>query len=101
MNRAKELVLTAGLPEFSKADIDIRVAARTLRLEAEHEETAEESEQGEYVRRERRRASIARSIPLPEAVDADETSARYTNGVLTVRMPKGEPLTEGAAVEIQ
>lgn len=61
----------------------------------------EEDETGEYVRRERRRTSIARSIPLPEAVGAGEISARYTNGVLTVRMPKSEPLTEGTEVEIQ
>jgi HSP20 family protein len=100
-NRAEELVLTADLPGFSKEEIDVRVTDRTLRLEAEHEETSEEGETGEYVRRERRRTSIARSIPLPEAVDADEISARYTNGVLTVRMPKSEPLTEGTEVEIQ
>jgi HSP20 family protein len=79
-NRAEELVLTADLPGFSKEDIDVRVTDRTLRLEAEHERTSAEDETGEYVRRERRRTSIARSIPLPEAVDADEISARYTNG---------------------
>jgi HSP20 family protein len=100
-NRAEELVLTADLPGFSKEDIDVRVTDRTLRLEAEHEETSEGDETCEYVRRERRRTSIARSVPLPEAVDVDEISARYTDGVLTVRMPKSEPLAEGTEVEIQ
>jgi HSP20 family molecular chaperone IbpA len=38
-NRAEALVLTADLSGFSKEDIDVRVTDRTLRLEAEYEES--------------------------------------------------------------
>lgn len=99
-NRDEELVLTAGLPGFDRGDIDVRVTDSTLRLEAEHEEESAEEAEGEYVRRERRRASVARSIPLPEAVETDDIEATYNNGVLTVRMPKSEPATQGAEIEI-
>jgi len=95
-----EFVLTAELPGFEKDDIDVRVTDRTLRLEAEHAEETEEEEEGEYVKRERHRASVARSISLPERVDADEISATFNNGVLTVRLPKSEPMTQGKQIEI-
>lgn len=95
-----EFVLTAELPGFEKDDIDVRVTDRTLRLEAEHAEETEEEEEGEYVKRERHRASVARSISLPERVDADEISATFNDGVLTVRLPKSEPMTQGKQIEI-
>jgi len=95
-----EFVLTAELPGFEKDDIDVRVTDRTLRLEAEHAEETEEEEEGEYVKRERHRASVARSISLPERVDADEISATFNNGVLTVRLRKSEPMTQGKQIEI-
>jgi HSP20 family protein len=95
-----EFVLTAELPGFEKDDIDVRVTDRTLRLEAEHAEETEAEEEGEYVKRERHRASVARSISIPERVDADEISAKFNNGVLTVRLPKSEPMTQGKQIEI-
>ena len=99
-NKDDEFVLTAELPGFEKDDIDVRVTDRTLRLEAEHAEETEEEEEGEYVKRERHRASVARSISLPERVDADEISATFNDGVLTVRLPKSEPMTQGKQIEI-
>lgn len=100
-DRDDEFVLTAELPGFEKDDIDVRVTDRTLRLEAEHAEEIEEEEEGEYVRRERHRASVARSISLPEAVEADDISATFNNGVLTVQLPKSEPVTQGKQIEIR
>lgn len=93
-----EFVLTAELPGFDEDDIDVRVTDRTLRLEAEHAEETEE--EGEYVKRERHRVSVARSISLPEAVEVDDFSATFNNGVLTVHLPKNEPVTQGKQVEI-
>lgn len=99
-DRDDEFVLTAELPGFEKDDIDVRVTDRTLRLEAEHAEETEEEEEGEFVRRERHRTSVARSISLPEAVEADDISATFKNGVLTVRLPKSEPVAQGKQIEI-
>lgn len=99
-DRDDEFVLTAELPGFEKDDIDVRVTDRTLRLEAEHAEETEEEEEGEYVRRERHRASVTRSISLPEAVEVDEISATFNNGILRVQLPKSEPVTQGKQIEI-
>jgi HSP20 family protein len=100
-DRDDEFVLTADLPGFDADDIDVRVTDRTLRLEAEHAEETEARERGAYVKRERHRASVARSISLPETVEADDISATFDNGVLTVQLPKSEPATHGTRIEIR
>ncbi|WP_251330404.1 Hsp20/alpha crystallin family protein [Haloplanus pelagicus] len=94
-----ELVLTGDLPGFETEDIDVRMVDRTLQISAERDEEAE-SDAGEYVRRERRHASVSRSISLPEAVDESDITARYNNGVLTVRMPKREPDDRGTRIDV-
>lgn len=98
-DRDDELVLTGDLPGFETDDIDVRVKERTLEVTAERDETTEE-EAGEYVRRERRRSSVSRSVPLPMAVDTDGITATYNNGVLTVRMPKAEPSSDGTRIDV-
>ena len=96
----EELVLTAELPGFDEDDLNVRVTDHTLHIAAEHEEESEEKTEGEYLRQERRHASVTRSIRLPEGIKKDEIEATYNNGILTVRMPKSEPMTEGTKVEI-
>ena len=83
------VVVTADLPGFEKEDIDLSIAgdALTIRADAEYD-SADESET--YIRRERRRRSMRRTIGLPVAVHEDEASASYTNGVLTVTLPEME-----------
>jgi HSP20 family protein len=78
--------VTADLPGFEKEDIEVTLADRTLRIEAEHD--AEVSTEGEYVRRERRHESASRSVRLPEAVAEEGIEATHSNGVLTVTLPK-------------
>lgn len=84
-----EFVVTADLPGFDKDDIDVSLADRTLQIEADHEEE-ETEESADYLRRERNRQSMSRSLTLPESVDQEGISASLNNGVLTVTLPKRE-----------
>lgn len=89
-----ELVVTADLPGFSEDDIDLRADEESVTVEATAEtETVEED--ANYHRKERRHQSVSRRVPLPEAVDAAAASASYTNGVLTVTLPKLDPDAAG------
>jgi HSP20 family protein len=89
-----QLVVTADLPGFSGDDIDLRVERESLTISADYE--SEESEEtAHFHRQERRHESVRRQLPLPEAVDAQEASASYNNGVLTVTLPKLEPEESG------
>lgn len=83
-----EYVVTADLPGFEKDDVDVRLTDQTLRISGERETAEEESEPGQYVRRERTEESVSRAITLQEDVDEEGVSARFKNGVLTVTLPK-------------
>lgn len=103
-DRGDEFEVTADLPGYRTDDIDVTLAGRTLRIEAERERETEteEGDRGEerYVRRERRQESARRSVQLPEPVDPENVTAEYHNGVLTVTVPKMEG-SEGHRIEVE
>ena len=93
--------VTADLPGYDREDIDLSVADRTLRISAERDESTEESdEDGNYLRRERHRQSVSRSLSLPDDVEEDDASAAYTNGVLTVTLPKATSDSDSRSIDI-
>jgi len=94
-----EFVASVDLPGFERDEVEVRVTDHTLRIEAEHEESAAESEEN-YLRRERRHESASRSIRLPDEVDTDAVSASMNNGVLTVTLPKLD-VEEAREIEIE
>lgn len=84
-----EYVVTADLPGYDRADIDVQLAGERLTVSADHTDaTTAEEQDGRYVRKERRQRSVSRTVRLPGTVDEDDTEAEYNNGVLTVTLPK-------------
>ena len=79
--------VTADLPGYDRGDIDVQLAGETLTISADRTDERDE-EEGRYIRRERRRQSVSRSVRLPDPVQEEGTEATYSNGVLTVRLPK-------------
>lgn len=95
-----EFVVTVDLPGFETDDIELSIADDTLRIEADREfESADEGDR--YLRRERKRQSVSRSIPFPESVDAETVEATHTNGVLTVTVPKQFGSEGGHTIDIE
>jgi len=81
-------VVHADLPGYDTDDIDVQlVDERELTVSASSSQERESAD-GQYVQRERRQQSLSRSVRLPEAVDEEETTASYDDGVLTVRLAK-------------
>jgi HSP20 family protein len=95
-----EFVVTVDVPGFERDDIDVRVADDVLRIEAEREE-AEAAEDEQYVRRERTARSVHRSITFPTPVETKDVDATLTNGVLSIVVPKAQPLEEGTTIDIE
>ena len=85
----KAIVLRAELPGLTPEDIDIEVDDNVLTLKGERrfEETVQE---GRYYRLERAYGHFQRNVTLPQGVKADEISASFDNGVLSVRVPKAD-----------
>jgi HSP20 family protein len=86
---ADAIVLRAELPGLSADDIDIEVDDNVLTLKGERR-FEDKVEEGRYYRLERAYGHFQRSVTLPQGVKADEISATFDQGVLTVRVPKAE-----------
>ncbi|GAA0211617.1 MULTISPECIES: Hsp20/alpha crystallin family protein [Halobaculum] len=101
-----EIVVMADLPGFDREHIDLTVRDDVLSIVAERELTRDDGDDGDtgaYLRRERRAESLRRSITLPAEVVEDDASATYSNGVLTVTLPKvhmDEEGDEGHHIEV-
>ena len=81
--------LEADLPGLTEKDFTVNVEHNLLTI-ASHSEQEREREREEhgYVIRERRNGAFKRSFALPQDVDAEQISARYQDGLLTVTVPK-------------
>lgn len=83
------LVVRAELPGMKKEDIDISLHEGFLTLSGERK--GEKKHEGaEIYRSERWLGRFHRSISLPCGVVPDKIRATYTDGILTVSLPKAE-----------
>ena len=81
-------VMESELPGFEKEDISLDINGSYLVISAQHKtEEEKKDDDGKYIRRERTFGSYKRSFDV-SGIDADNISAEYKNGVLTVEMPK-------------
>ncbi len=85
------IVLRAELPGLAPEDIDIEIDDNVLSLKGERR-FQEEVEEGRYYRLERAYGHFQRNVTLPQGVKAEEISASFDNGVLSVRVPKAEEI---------
>lgn len=80
-----ETIVAGAKPE----DVEISVLGDTLRIAVEVRD--EGDHHGEkWLLRERRFGHFERSLTLPAQVKADEASADFQDGVLTISLPKAE-----------
>ena len=87
-----KFLLEAELPGFNKEDIDLALKDGILTIKAEHKESQDEKdEKGEYLRRERRYGSFARSFDV-SGIDETGITAAYNNGILELTLPKQVPV---------
>lgn len=86
LDKGDKYVLQAELPGFAKEDIKIDIDGQMLTIYAQHDESKEECRDN-YVRKERRCGSYARSFDISNIND-QEITAQYNNGILEVNLPK-------------
>ena len=83
-------VLEADLPGFKKEDIQIDVENEVLTISAQRSEEKKD-EKHNFVKRERFYGSFSRSFDV-SGINVDGIEAAYTDGVLTLTMPKKQEL---------
>ncbi|MFW9826731.1 MAG: Hsp20/alpha crystallin family protein [Candidatus Thorarchaeota archaeon] len=82
----------AELPGLDKKDIEITISEGNLEIRGELKQEKKEEKEGELVRREFHSSKYYRAFSLPDNIDSDKIEANLEKGVLTVKIPKVEPL---------
>jgi HSP20 family protein len=83
------LIVKAELPGLKKEDIEISLHDGALAISGERKQEAA-GNKGETYRSERYYGRFHRAVSLPKPVAGDKVKANFTNGVLTVTLPKTE-----------
>jgi HSP20 family protein len=80
------IVVRADLPGVDPAQVEVSLDGDTLTISGERKSESESSKNGSHVN-EVRYGSFRRSVTVPEGIDPERVTARYTNGVLEVTLP--------------
>src|SRR5690606_40579830 len=88
---AEQYKIELAVPGYKKENFKLNLEKHVLRISGtEQTSTSEESEQTKFSRKEFKVQSFIREFNLPDAADLNQVDAHYTDGVLTVLIPKKE-----------
>ncbi len=96
---AERFLVIADLPGVKKENIQISLENNILTLQGERSYEKNEKQEG-YSRIERIQGKFHRQFTLPQTVDGNKISAKYTQGILEIAIPKKEQAVE-KRIEIQ
>ncbi len=82
-----DVVVKAELPGVKKDEVGVEVKGGVLTLRGERKHAKEVKEEN-YHRIERSYGTFLRSFTLPASVEEDKVSAKLTDGVLEIHLPK-------------
>jgi HSP20 family protein len=87
-----QFMIEVAVPGIKREDFKVELDNNVLTISSSQEENRQEKGyQGEFTRREFSYQAFQRSFSLPEAkVDGGKISAKYTDGILYVTVPKRE-----------
>ena len=83
----KQFEIYLAVPGKNKSDFEIEVEDGLLSISSSIEEN-EQNEKAKFTRREFSYNSFKRTFTIPDNVDLTEVEAKYSDGVLQVRLPK-------------
>ncbi|MCC6617040.1 MAG: Hsp20/alpha crystallin family protein [Anaerolineae bacterium] len=84
--------LTTEMAGVQPDQIQVRKEGDYLVIEGETSEEKSEKDGTRTLVSERRYGRYMRRIRLPQDIDVDKAEAQYENGVLTLKLPKAEPV---------
>ena len=84
----KAYTVHAEMPGVKKEDIQVSIEGGTVSIAAEVKKTSEEKEGEKVLRSERYYGKVSRSFSLDHEVDEANASAKFSDGVLELVLPK-------------
>jgi len=93
------VIVETGLVGIDPDKVDISIENNMLTIKGESEKKSEVDDKN-YYRKEIRRGSFYRSVPLPAHVIGDKASAVAEDGVLKISIPKA-PVSKPKTIKIK
>ena len=81
--------LELAAPGMEKGDFDVSLENGILKVSAE-KKLEQETEEGNFRRREFNYSAFERSMRVPKSVDQEAITATYENGILNIKLTKKE-----------
>lgn len=88
-NEKKEYRLSVAVPGVDPKEIQLNLHGQNLTISGEHQ-SSKEKKDTDYLQQEFSYDRFARTIVLPEGVEAGKVTAEYKNGVLEITAPLSE-----------
>jgi HSP20 family protein len=88
-DNGEAIVVTAELPGMTKGDVSITFTDGVLSVGGKVE-PVKAAEKMSIVRSERNTGEFEKSLRIPTKVEQEKINASFTNGILTVILPKAE-----------
>ncbi len=96
----KNYLVHAEVPGVKKEDIHVAVDGAVVSISAERREEKDVREGERVLRSERYVGKVSRSFQLAQEIDEAQVSAKYTDGVLELMLPK-KAATQARRITIQ
>jgi HSP20 family protein len=93
-------VVRAEVPGVSKDEIQVSIEGNQVTIAAEVKRNGEQKDGERVLRTERYYGAVYRSFTLPSELDEEQSSAKYDNGVLELKLAK-KPVVAGRKLTIQ
>ena len=97
---AERFVVRADVPGVEAKDIDITAENGVLTIKGQRTLEHKDTDKNGYQRIERSSGSIARRFTLPESANTESITAKQTNGVLEVSIPK-QPKVQPRRISVE
>ena len=85
-----EYTIIADLPGFDKSNINLSIDEGYLTIKANEEKVSDSN--GRYMLKERSMRNYSRTFSLPDNALDSKVSAKYTNGTLSITIPKSKEI---------
>jgi HSP20 family protein len=95
--------LKIEIPGIEKENVKVKATKDSVEISGEQSKEEESEDRTKrFVYNERSYSSFYRKIPFPDEILSSKVSAKMTNGILHIEVPKKNPTTleEGTTVEI-
>ncbi|MBN1965409.1 MAG: Hsp20/alpha crystallin family protein [Anaerolineae bacterium] len=83
------IIETSPLMGIKADSIEVSITDDILTIKGETQDIHQD-EARRYLRQERRFGGFSRSVNVPRAIKAEETTARFKDGILTITIPKAD-----------